>query len=101
MRLVPDSVGRFEFAVAKRQYISDTGMYEYTTIAADSIDVDSVTIANQLVGSDAINGNAVIYGLNGNKVAETKNIDVQQRLKSLPKGLYIVRSRQRTWTVRN
>ena len=55
----------------------------------------------QFVGSDAINGNAVIYGLNGNKVAETKNIDVQQRLKSLPKGLYIVRSRQRTWTVRN
>lgn len=212
--LVPDSVGRFEFAVANRHYNSETGMYDYTTIVADSIDIDSATIANltleygvvndssrivkenviklivratnngsktynnfikanlhknthddlyalietpkkyvtieigqhvdvlfeyedledgkylmnlgyytgtkwkyattksytvqtqepdgiQLVGSDAINGNAVIYGLNGNKVAEGNAANVQQRLKSLPKGLYIVRNGQRSWTVRN
>ena len=54
-----------------------------------------------LVGGDAINGNAVIYGLNGNKVAEGNAANVQQRLKSLPKGLYIVRNGQRSWTVRN
>ena len=51
--------------------------------------------------SDANKGNAVIYGLNGNKVAEGNAANVQQRLKSLPKGLYIVRNGQRSWTVRN
>ena len=55
----------------------------------------------QFVGNDAVNDNVVIYGLNGSKVAEVKGRDVRQRLTSLPKGLYIIRSRQRSWTVRN
>ena len=55
----------------------------------------------QLVGGDADNDNAVIYGLNGNKVAEGHAANVQQLLKSLPKGLYIVRKGQRSRTVRN
>jgi hypothetical protein len=56
----------------------------------------------RLAGSgDANNGNVVIYDLKGNKVAEVKGIDVQQRMKSLPKGLYIVRTNQRSRTVRN
>lgn len=55
----------------------------------------------QSVGNDATQGNAVIYSLNGNKVVEVKAADVQQHLKQLPKGLYIVRTGQRTRTVRN
>ena len=46
-------------------------------------------------------GNVIIYDLNGNKVAETKTTDVQQHLRSLPKGLYIIRSGQKTKTIRN
>lgn len=55
----------------------------------------------QFVGNDAVNGNVVIYGMNGSKVAEVKGRDVRQYLTTLPKGLYIIRSRQRSWTVRN
>lgn len=55
----------------------------------------------RLAGSDANNSNVVIYDLKGNKVAEVKGIDVQQRVKSLPKGLYIIRSGQKNKTIRN
>jgi hypothetical protein len=55
----------------------------------------------RLAGSDANNSNVIIYDLKGNKVAEVKGIDVQQRMKSLPKGLYIIRSGQKNKTIRN
>lgn len=54
----------------------------------------------QLISSN--NQNCVtIYGVNGNRVDEVNAANLQQRLKSLPKGLYIVRSGQKTVTVRN
>ena len=55
----------------------------------------------RLAGSDANNSNVIIYDLKGNKVAEVKGIDVQQRMKSLHKGLYIIRSGQKNKTIRN
>ena len=55
----------------------------------------------RLAGSNANNSNVVIYDLKGNKVAEVKGIDIQQRMKSLPKGLYIIRSGQKNKTIRN
>lgn len=54
----------------------------------------------QMVSND-IQGNVIIYGLNGNKMSEVNATNLQQRLKSLPKGLYIVRSGKKTVTVRN
>ena len=54
----------------------------------------------QMVSNDT-QGNVTIYGVNGNKVDEVRGASLQQRLKSLPKGLYIVRSGQKTATIRN
>jgi hypothetical protein len=51
--------------------------------------------------SNGQQGNVTIYGVNGNKVDEVNASNLQQRLKSLPKGLYIVRSGQKTATIRN
>ena len=210
--IVPDSVGRFEFAVATRRYNMNTYSIDYTVIAADSIDVDSATINNltlqykvanalsyiveenviklivratnsgsiaydkdlkvdlyknahngyysyvkshkqnvkiesgqqvevsfdfedlededyfftigyitggewkyistckytvqthepdgiQLVGSDADNGNTVIFGLNGNKLTEAAGATPQEVVKTLPKGVYIIRFGQQTKTI--
>lgn len=51
--------------------------------------------------SNGQQGNVTIYGVNGNKVDEVNASNLQQRLKSLPKGLYIVRFGQKTATIRN
>ena len=51
--------------------------------------------------SNGHQGKVTIYGVNGNKVDEVNASNLQQRLKSLPKGLYIVRSGQKTATIRN
>jgi hypothetical protein len=56
-------------------------------------------------GIQMVNGDGqdivTIYGLNGNKVASTTTANVKQRLKSMPKGLYIVRSGQKNKTIHN
>lgn len=54
----------------------------------------------QMVNGDGQN-NVTIYDLRGNKVGSAKTADIQQRLKSLPKGLYIVRSGQKNEKIRN
>ena len=54
----------------------------------------------QMVNGDGQN-NVTIYNLRGNKVGSAKTADIQQRLKSLPKGLYIVRSGQKNEKIRN
>ena len=46
-------------------------------------------------------GNVTIYGVNGNKVGEVNATNLQQCLKSLPKGLYIIRSGKKATTIRN
>jgi hypothetical protein len=51
--------------------------------------------------SNGNQGSVTIYGVNGNKVTEVNAANLQQRLKSLPKGLYIVRSGQKNKTIRN
>ena len=54
----------------------------------------------QMVSNDT-QDNVTIYGVNGNKHDEVRGASLQQRLKSLPKGLYILRSGQKTATIRN
>ena len=46
-------------------------------------------------------GNVTIHDLRGNKLADVSADRLQQRLQSLPKGLYIVRSGKKAQTIRN
>ena len=71
------------------------------TYKSPILKIDAQPDGIQLAGCDVDNDNAVVYGLDGNKVAEGKVADIRQRLKTLPKGVYIVHTGQYSTMVRN
>ena len=77
----------------------------YTMSIVPSEMTYTITYTEQSDGIQLVNGDrqgiVTIYGLNGNKVAEGNAADLQRQLKSLPKGLYIIRSGKQSAKVRN
>ena len=84
--------------------LSKTDEAESYTVTIDLSSKTYIVEPNKSTGIRMVNGQqgtVAVYDMKGNKVAEAKSIDVQQRMKSLPKGLYIVRSGQKSKTIRN
>lgn len=77
----------------------------YTMSIVPSEMTYTITYTEQSDGIQLVNGDrqglVTIYGLNGNKIAEGNAANLQQQLKSLPKGFYIVRSGKQSAKVRN
>lgn len=73
--------------------LSKTDEAESYTVTIDLNSKTYVVEPNKSTGIRLVDGQqgvVTIYDMKGNKVAEAKATDLQQRLKSLPKGIYIM-----------